>query len=312
MSFWREPVRDPVLPGQESVWDYPRPPRLERGEERIVVEFGGLVIADTTRAIRMLETSHPPTYYLPPADITEGVLVPSQRGAARTVSGRETLYWHCHGGVDGSKADMRLELPRPVRRVRRAPRSCRLLLRSDGSLLRRRRDSDATARRLLRRMGNERSRRTVQGRSRHARLVSSFADHESRRTRPNQLDPGEPSSSSPWLRSFRGPDRRGRDDARSIDSIVRGGPATLVAGIGAGDPRNTDCGRARPPRSAGRRARLRALAPAARRTGGDRGEVVRATTGTEASVILAARGAVWSIRRFGEAGVRALLIACWS
>ena len=81
-------------PGQESVWDYPRPPRLERVTKRIVVEFGGLVIADTTRAIRMLETSHPPTYYLPPADITEGVLVPSQRRGSYCEWKGNSLYWH--------------------------------------------------------------------------------------------------------------------------------------------------------------------------------------------------------------------------
>jgi hypothetical protein len=52
-------------PGQESVWDYPRPPRLERFVGSITVELGGKTIASTTRAWRVLETSHPPTYYLP-------------------------------------------------------------------------------------------------------------------------------------------------------------------------------------------------------------------------------------------------------
>jgi uncharacterized protein (DUF427 family) len=52
-------------PGQESVWDYPRPPRVEAVRDRIRIELGGRVIADTTDALRVLETSHPPVYYLP-------------------------------------------------------------------------------------------------------------------------------------------------------------------------------------------------------------------------------------------------------
>jgi uncharacterized protein (DUF427 family) len=58
----------------ESVWDYPRPPRLEHIAKHIVIRFGGAVIADTKRAVRVLETSHPPVYYLPIADVVAGVL----------------------------------------------------------------------------------------------------------------------------------------------------------------------------------------------------------------------------------------------
>ena len=61
-------------PGQESVWDYPRPPRLEPFDGRITVELGGRVIASTDRSWRVLETSHPPTYYLPRAAFADGVL----------------------------------------------------------------------------------------------------------------------------------------------------------------------------------------------------------------------------------------------
>jgi len=53
----------------ESVWDYPRPPKLEPTAKQIRVEFGGTVIADSRSAFRVLETSHPPVYYIPPADI---------------------------------------------------------------------------------------------------------------------------------------------------------------------------------------------------------------------------------------------------
>jgi len=56
-------------PGQESVWDYPRPPRLESMNSKIEIMFNGVQIAETTGAYRVLETSHPPVYYLPPQDI---------------------------------------------------------------------------------------------------------------------------------------------------------------------------------------------------------------------------------------------------
>jgi uncharacterized protein (DUF427 family) len=61
--------RTPAGPGQESVWDYPRPPRVEPVPERIRIVFNGEMIADSRRAYRVLETSHPPAYYLPPDDI---------------------------------------------------------------------------------------------------------------------------------------------------------------------------------------------------------------------------------------------------
>src|SRR5829696_8023361 len=50
-------------PGQESVWDYPRPPRMEDVEEKVKVVFGDVTLAYTARAKRVLETSHPPVYY---------------------------------------------------------------------------------------------------------------------------------------------------------------------------------------------------------------------------------------------------------
>jgi uncharacterized protein (DUF427 family) len=75
---------------------------LERVCSRITVEFGGVVIADTTRAIRMLETSHPPTYYLPPADIAEGCLAHSQRRGSYCEWKGQARYWHVL--VDGCEA----------------------------------------------------------------------------------------------------------------------------------------------------------------------------------------------------------------
>jgi uncharacterized protein (DUF427 family) len=57
-------------PGQESVWDYPRPPRFESVKKRLRVVFNGIIIADTTHGIRVLETSHPPVYYFPRDDVS--------------------------------------------------------------------------------------------------------------------------------------------------------------------------------------------------------------------------------------------------
>jgi uncharacterized protein (DUF427 family) len=63
----------------ESVWDYPRPPRVEAADgRRVTVEFGGRTVADGTGALRVLETSHPPVYYLPSTAVVAGLLVPSQ------------------------------------------------------------------------------------------------------------------------------------------------------------------------------------------------------------------------------------------
>ncbi len=59
----------------ESVWDYPRPPRLEAVAKRLVVVLGGMTIADTTHGHRVLETSHPPVYYFPHDDVAEGALM---------------------------------------------------------------------------------------------------------------------------------------------------------------------------------------------------------------------------------------------
>lgn len=66
--------------GQESVWDYPRPPRLERVSELLRVRFAGDLIAETVRGYRVLETSHPPVCYFPPEDVrTEFLIAAKER-----------------------------------------------------------------------------------------------------------------------------------------------------------------------------------------------------------------------------------------
>ena len=77
-------------PGQESVWDYPRPPRIEHTSKRVRVVFGGETIADTTRAKRVLETSHPPVYYIPPKDI--------RADAVRPAAGSSWCEWKGEAG----------------------------------------------------------------------------------------------------------------------------------------------------------------------------------------------------------------------
>ena len=79
-------------PGQESVWDYPRPPRLEDSERHIQVIFNGVTIADTRRAKRVLETSHPPVYYIPPEDIAMDYLSATDRATFCEWKGSASYY----------------------------------------------------------------------------------------------------------------------------------------------------------------------------------------------------------------------------
>jgi uncharacterized protein (DUF427 family) len=65
----RPPQIETPGPGQESVWDYPRPPRIEPSARLVQVHCGGRLLAESRRCLRVLETSHPPVYYLPPADV---------------------------------------------------------------------------------------------------------------------------------------------------------------------------------------------------------------------------------------------------
>lgn len=64
----------------ERVWDYPRPPAVMACERRVRVQLGDALLADSARALRVLETSHPPTIYVPPADVRADLLAPSRAG----------------------------------------------------------------------------------------------------------------------------------------------------------------------------------------------------------------------------------------
>ncbi len=70
---------------QESVWNYPRPPRIEPSAQTVEVWFAGIQVARSTATLRVLETSHPPVYYFPPQDVREELL--------RSISGRSACEW---------------------------------------------------------------------------------------------------------------------------------------------------------------------------------------------------------------------------
>jgi uncharacterized protein (DUF427 family) len=72
----------------ESVWDYPRPPSLVPCERRVRVELGGVTVADSERALRILETSHPPTIYVPPQDVDPACLRPARGSSFCEFKGR--------------------------------------------------------------------------------------------------------------------------------------------------------------------------------------------------------------------------------
>jgi len=79
--------------GEESVWDYPRPPRIAEDGRRVVVRAGDWVIAETSRALRVLETASPPTFYLPTQDVASEWLEPAP-GSSRCEWKGEARYWN--------------------------------------------------------------------------------------------------------------------------------------------------------------------------------------------------------------------------
>jgi uncharacterized protein (DUF427 family) len=111
--------RIPPGPGQESVWDYPRPPRLEPSARRIRVVFGGVTIADSTRALRVLETSHPPTYYIPLDDIVREQLEPVTGGTYCEWKGDASYFDVVSGDRRASRAAWTYKRPsRPFAALR--------------------------------------------------------------------------------------------------------------------------------------------------------------------------------------------------
>lgn len=94
------------------MWDYPRPPRLERTPRRIRVVVAGETVVDSVNAWRVLETSHPPGYYIPPGDIRTGVLVPGT-GASFCEWKGQARYWSLELG-DARVANAGWSYPAPT------------------------------------------------------------------------------------------------------------------------------------------------------------------------------------------------------
>lgn len=92
MFNWPRPKPVQPLPGQESVWHYPRPPRVEPARHHLRVIFGGQTIADTRRGWRVLETSHPPVYYFPPDDVALKRLTRTSQSSFCEWKGRAGYY----------------------------------------------------------------------------------------------------------------------------------------------------------------------------------------------------------------------------
>lgn len=91
-------------PGQESVWDYPRPPRLEKVSAPLRVVFAGETVALTDHGYRVLETSHPPVYYIPPGDVSRDCLIAADGQSFCEFKGIAS-YWSLDvGGKRSEKA----------------------------------------------------------------------------------------------------------------------------------------------------------------------------------------------------------------
>jgi len=96
----------------ESVWDYPRPPRVEVSQRRIRVIVDGTTVADSRRAVRVLETSHPPAWYIPADDVRMDLLRPTSRSSACEFKGQASYFTIIAGGRE--RKDAAWTYPRPL------------------------------------------------------------------------------------------------------------------------------------------------------------------------------------------------------
>ena len=111
VMWMSKPRREPVGPGQESVWDYPRPPAVVPSDEVVRVMHRGHLLAETKRALRVLETAHAPAYYIPATDVdwtylheVQNVTVCEYKGVASYADLRmpdnpavpQVCWWYAH------------------------------------------------------------------------------------------------------------------------------------------------------------------------------------------------------------------------
>ena len=164
-----------VAPGenQESVWDYPRPPRLDPDSRLVRVVLGDTVIAESHRAIRVLETASPPSFYIPPQDVRTELLTRAPGASLCEWKGSATYWSLCLDGQEIRNVAWSYEQPFVDFASLRGYLSF-----YPGKLrvLRRGRSCDRATRGLLRRLGHTRDRRSVQRRAWHRGLVSAVCD----------------------------------------------------------------------------------------------------------------------------------------
>lgn len=107
----RPPFAEEPGQGQESVWDYPRPPAIHEDSRKITVKFGSVVLADSDRTIRILETASPPTFYIPPEDVDTSSLV-TDSGRSYCEWKGPAQYWSL-SGTAGGVPQVAWSYPRP-------------------------------------------------------------------------------------------------------------------------------------------------------------------------------------------------------
>ena len=103
----------PIKPGsgEESVWDYPRPPRLEHVAKPVQIVFAGVLIVDASECYRVLETSHPPVYYISPDFVAAGVLIPAAGSSLCEWKGRADYFDVAANGRVAARAAWRYAAP---------------------------------------------------------------------------------------------------------------------------------------------------------------------------------------------------------
>ena len=107
------PTPLPTAPGQESVWDYPRPPRVEPIDALVTITLDGTTIASTRDVVRVLETSHPPVYYLPIEDFVPGTVVPTSGSSFCEFKGSARYYDLLAGTRRAARAAWEYPSPAP-------------------------------------------------------------------------------------------------------------------------------------------------------------------------------------------------------